>query len=210
MPVLEKQRYELFAVGIAKGLSAPESYASAGFRGKGPAASAIRLLKKQEIATRIAELSAITAARAAGIPDITATELSIIELQGQIREKGERHKALKQIRDERIATYTDPENEMVRRLTGTKTGEKPNLRKLPGIATGFVVIEMKLLGKTAVPVLRQDTALLRELSELEAEIAQLKGFLKPMQVNVDARQQTQNNTVIVKMVTCEEDLSGQW
>ena len=69
---------------------------------------------------------------------------------------------------------------------------------------------MKLLGKTAVPVLRQDTALLRELSELEAEIAQLKGFLKPMQVNVDARQQTQNNTVIVKMVTCEEDLSGQW
>ena len=50
----------------------------------------------------------------------------------------------------------------------------------------------------------------RELTRVLAKPLEHFAARKPMQVNVDARQQTQNNTVIVKMVTCEEDLSGQW
>ena len=217
MPVLEKQRHELFCIGIAKGLTPAESYLQAGYSPKGAHSSAWKLRQNPTIATRIAELQTLTANRAAGIPDLTNIELAIMERDGQARVKYERWKYLCQIRDERAANYSDPTNEMVRRLTGTQPGAKPDLRKLPGIKTGYVVIEMKLLGKTAVPTLRQDNALLRELSNIESEIAQLMGFLKPINLNIDARTHTQINNndnrlqvQIVKIVSSPADEKGQW
>jgi len=214
MPVLEKQRWELFSVGVANGMEAPEAYTNAGFPGNGSRSSAYRLLQKLPIKQRIAELKQQREERLAGL-NLAQVEIAIIERDGQVRAKWDRYKGLCQVMQERAAHYSDPNNEMVRRLTQTPPGGKPDLRRLPGITTGIVIIEMKLLGKTAVPVLRQDTALLREMSDLESEIAQLMGFLKPinLNMNVDARQdnrvQTQN-VQIVKMVSAPADEKGQW
>ena len=218
MPALKKQRYELFCTGIAKGLTPAKSYVAAGFSEKGAAPSAARLLRNANVSLRLRELQAMTVAQAAEIAPITSTEVAIeIEIakrDGQVQAKWKRYKRLCQIMEERAAHYSDPNNEMVRRLTGTPAGAKPDLRKLPGIATGLVVIEMKLLGKTAVPVLKEDTALLRSMSALESEIAQLMGFLTPISINVDARQDNRQvntqNVQIVRMVSSPADETGQW
>jgi hypothetical protein len=221
MAALKKQRWEDFCIGICNGLEPPQAYENAGFPGTGQRASAFRLLQRPAIVQRIGEIQQQIATRqrtASGelIP-VSQIELAIADRDGQVKAKGHRWQLLQQVMEERSAHYSDPENEMVRRLCGARPGEKVNLRKLPGIKTGTVVIEMKLLGKTAVPVLRQDTALLRELSALEGEIAQLMGFLKPLQINVDARQDNRSVTVdnrqqvqIVKMVSTPEDEKGQW
>jgi hypothetical protein len=214
VPVLEKQRHELFCNGIAKGLTPAESYIAAGFSANAAHASAWKLQQKTAIVARIAELQTDVARRLRGEADITNTEIAIAHKDGQVREKYNRWKALCQIRDDRIANYSDPANEMVRRLTGAKQGEMPNLRKLPGITTGFVVIEMRMVGKTAVPELRQDNALLKEMSALEYQIGRMMGFVEGMSVNVDARtlnqQINQTNVQIVKMASCPADDKGQW
>ena len=56
MPVLLKQRWELFAQAICSNLQPAEAYVKAGFSDKGAAASATRLLKNAQICSRIAEL----------------------------------------------------------------------------------------------------------------------------------------------------------
>ena len=220
MPVLEKQRYELFCTGIAKGLTPAIAYVQAGFKDSSPAASAWKLQKRQIIANRIAELQREIADRASGVAPMTGIEMAIAERDGQVRAKWERYKLLCQILTERAAHYSDPMNPLVRQLAMSKAdaidpSKKPNLARLPGITTGLVYIEMRLLGKTAVPVLKEDTALLRSLSALEAEIAQLMGFLQPITIDAST---TNNNTLnvnqttvkIVHMIPAPADKTGQW
>ena len=219
---LKKQRWELFAIGIAKGLTPAKSYAEAGWTGKGGAGSAARLVQNPQIAARIAELREEMRLRAAGLPDITQLEIAIAERDGQVKEKWERYKALRKIRDERAAWYTDPMNPVIRNMTMPKADllnpeKKPDLRKVPGIETGYVIVDMKLVGKTVVPYLKQDTPMMREMSNLEAEIAQLMGFLKPINLNVDidARQDNRqvnvtNEPKIIRVISVPEDNEGQW
>lgn len=64
MPILENQRYELFAQELAKGKSATEAYVLAGYKPSRKNAS--RLRTKEDIAARVAELQTV-AARSAEI-----------------------------------------------------------------------------------------------------------------------------------------------
>ncbi len=56
MPVLRNQRHEIFAQGVASGLSAAEAYVKAGYKPSRKNAS--RLRTKEDVDARIAELSA--------------------------------------------------------------------------------------------------------------------------------------------------------
>lgn len=56
MPILKNARWELFAQNIAKGLSTPEAYVAAGFSASAKTAHPYRLLAKDSLKQRIAEL----------------------------------------------------------------------------------------------------------------------------------------------------------
>ena len=58
MPALDDARRELFAQGVAKGVSATNAYIAAGYKtnAKAAAVSANRLLKRVDVATRVQEL----------------------------------------------------------------------------------------------------------------------------------------------------------
>lgn len=219
MPVLEKQKYELFAIGVARGLSPANAYLQVYPQAKGAAGSALRLTRNAKIAKRIAELQDLARN---GLPDISQMEIAIMERDGQCRMKyerwvdlGTRKADLEKIKAERAAIMMDPAHNIISKMGGAA--------KFAGISTGLMVLNMKMLGKTAVPELELDTALLgelrainRERSALESEIAQLMGFLKPINLNIDARTQTQINNdnrvqvQIVKMVASPADEKGQW
>lgn len=66
MPVLGNQRHELFAQAVAKGASATAAYREAGYEASGHAAesNASRLLRKAEVAGRVAELQGRAAEKA--------------------------------------------------------------------------------------------------------------------------------------------------
>lgn len=219
MPVLEKQRWELFCIGVANGVEPMESYGTAGFRGGPNRASVYRLLQKPIIRQRIGELQQQIATRLAG-QELSQIEIAIKERDGQVLQKWARWQELtarkadlEKIKSDRARIMLDPANQLVAKLGGPS--------KLAGVSTGLMVLEMKMLGKTAVPTLELDTALLgelrainREKSALESEIAQLMGFLKPVTLNIDARQDNRQvnttNVQIVKMVSCPADETGQW
>jgi phage terminase small subunit len=97
MPILENPRHEAFARELAKGKSATEAYEAAGFK---PARqNAHRLITKNDVSARLAELQAIGAEKAALsveslIAEAEAVRMRAMEL-GQlsaavaaIREKG--------------------------------------------------------------------------------------------------------------------------
>ena len=56
MAILENSRHELFCQNMAKGMSTPEAYVAAGFSASAKTAHAYRLLAKDSIKQRIAEL----------------------------------------------------------------------------------------------------------------------------------------------------------
>jgi hypothetical protein len=217
MPVLEKQKYELFAIGVAKGLSPTIAYLQVYPEAKGAPGSALRLTRNANIAKRIAELQDLARN---GLPDISQMDIAIMERDGQVRFKYERWKELtarkadlELIKSERAQIMTDPANPIV--------GKASINSRLPGLSTGLMLLDFKLVGKTTVPTLELDTALLgelrainREKSALESEIAQLMGFLKPVNISIDARQDNrqvnQTNVQIVKMVSSPADEKGQW
>jgi phage terminase small subunit len=65
MPILKNPRHERFAQGLAKGLSGKMAYVDAGFRARDHAAEVegSKLLRKPEVAARVAELQAKHAKR---------------------------------------------------------------------------------------------------------------------------------------------------
>ncbi len=74
MPVLQNSRHEKFAQALAKGATATEAYASAGYKGDRTAAS--RLSTNVNVAQRVAELQGRAAKRA----EVTMESL-LIELE---------------------------------------------------------------------------------------------------------------------------------
>lgn len=85
MPPLKNQRHELFAQGLAKGLSAAEAYKSAGYKGDRTAAS--RLSSNINVQARVAELQQ----RAAIRTEITIEKLTamLVEDRDLARELGQ-------------------------------------------------------------------------------------------------------------------------
>lgn len=73
MPVLKNARHETFAQGLAKGKSASEAYALAGFKPNQPNAS--RLISKDMVRARVAELQSKVAEKVAVTVDSLAVEL---------------------------------------------------------------------------------------------------------------------------------------
>ena len=56
MPILKNARHELFCQSMAKGMSTPEAYVAAGFSASAKTAHAYRLVAKDSIQQRIAEI----------------------------------------------------------------------------------------------------------------------------------------------------------
>lgn len=73
MPVLENQRHELFAQALAAGKTADDAYSSAGF--KANRGNAATLKANQSISSRVAEIQAVAAERAAVNIDSLTDEL---------------------------------------------------------------------------------------------------------------------------------------
>jgi phage terminase small subunit len=78
MPALKKIRQERFAQNLVSGLSLGKAYVSAGYKESGASANAARLLRKESVSSRLAELRA-------------KIESAFIDLQ--ITERNERLKA---------------------------------------------------------------------------------------------------------------------
>ncbi|KAB2798967.1 terminase small subunit [Brucella anthropi] len=73
MPILENARYEAFAQGLAKGMSADEAYQKAGYKPHRGNASTLRT--NQNILDRVAELQGKAAQKVAVTVESLATEL---------------------------------------------------------------------------------------------------------------------------------------
>ena len=69
MPVLKNARHELFAQNLAKGMSATEAYAKAGYKPNGPNAG--RLTKNDEVRKRVAGLQGSTAKQITDLRDLS-------------------------------------------------------------------------------------------------------------------------------------------
>ena len=222
MPVLEKQRWELFCIGVANGVEPMESYGTAGFRGGPNRASVYRLLQKPIIRQRIGELQQQIATRLAG-QELSQIEIAIKERDGQVLQKWARWQELtarkadlEKIKSDRARIMLDPANQLVAKLGGPS--------KLAGVSTGLMVLEMKMLGKTAVPTLELDTALLGELpcqrqhSPLEVVTVgdEAANRSEPRQ-RPACRQQQQLFDVVARVaratghqVRLQHDFSGRW
>jgi phage terminase small subunit len=86
MPVLKKARHERFAQAIAKGKSATEAYAEAGYRGDRTAAS--RLSTYVNVVARVKELQSEGAERALVSIESLTTELEAARQLAMADEKG--------------------------------------------------------------------------------------------------------------------------
>jgi phage terminase small subunit len=86
MPVLKKARHERFAQAIAKGKSATEAYAEAGYKGDRTAAS--RLSTYVNVVARVKELQSEGAERALVSIESLTTELEAARQLAMADEKG--------------------------------------------------------------------------------------------------------------------------
>jgi phage terminase small subunit len=80
MPILQNQRHERFAQGLAKGLTGKAAYVEAGYTSNGNAAEvgAARLIRKAQVGRRVTELQAEAAMRSAITVDDLVAELNIM------------------------------------------------------------------------------------------------------------------------------------
>ena len=79
MPPLENRRHELFAQGLAKGLSATEAYSRAGYAEHAPSAS--RLLTNAKVTARVSELQERCAIRVEVTVESLMAELDECKLE---------------------------------------------------------------------------------------------------------------------------------
>jgi HAMP domain-containing protein len=149
MPVLPKSKHEHFAQLVAKGVSVTKAYVSAGYSGKGAAASASRMLTNASICGRIAELRETLAAGTIAL-EIGNRNARVTALQS-------RWNRMRQVIDERAAS--------------------PEFGDVPGGSTGLLC--KTYVGKDAdQPVYKLDTGLLAELRAHEQQAAQELGQWK--------------------------------
>ena len=147
MPVLENQRWERFAQGLATGLGNIAAYVAAGFSPKGAAPSANRLLRKANVQARVKELKSAIAEE--------IVQVAIGARNARLTGYQERHDLLRTLIKER---QVDPCNQLA---AGAKTGLM--CRTVKSIGGGDNSREVE---EFAV-----DVGLLRELRELEKQAA---------------------------------------
>jgi hypothetical protein len=153
MAVLDNSKHEHFAQAVAKGVSPSKAYTSAGYSGKGAAASATRMLKNANICGRIKELQ---------------TELSAGTIALEISSRNARVQALQERWDKMRQVITE------RAVHYAKGGDDESDAIVPGGETGLLVKDFK--GKEAdQPVYKVDTGLLAELRNHEKQAAEELG-----------------------------------
>lgn len=149
--MLKNPRRELFARLVAGGKSATRAYIEAGFAENGAAQSACRLLENPEVAARVRELQAEIGAK--------LEKAAIRDIDARIREYQSRWDRMRQVIDERADAQ---ENQGV---AGGRTGLL--VRTLKSIRQGEE--------STVVEEFAVDTGLLREIRELELQVARELG-----------------------------------
>lgn len=146
MAELKNPRWEQFAQGVARGLSATASYLASGYRAGGAGQSAGRLLKNAEVKARVLELKSILANR-------------VIEAEIGIR-------------NARVAALQDRWERMKRVIL--ERAADPSFANIPGGSTGLLCRDFK--GKDAnQEIYRVDTGLLQAMCFHEKQAAQELG-----------------------------------
>ena len=147
MPVLENQRHERFANGVAAGKTKVDAYVSAGYSPQGASPSAARLLRNASIRGRIEELKT------------RAAEQVVLQIGIQKNSRLARYQARLAALDAIVkARSTDPSNGVA-----------------PGGNSGWMCRREKVIGggdnAREVEEFEVDTTFLREMRELEKQIA---------------------------------------
>jgi Terminase small subunit len=164
MPALNNSRHEQFAQNVASGLSLTAAYVAAGYKKAGASANAARLIRDGTISARVHELQNEIAAKLSQM-----REERISSLQQRIDGYNERRQKLLAIIGERaMAGWNAP---------GASTGLLTRVVKSIGSGKNFKEIEE----------FRVDTALLRELREVEKQAAiELSQWTEKRDVKMDA------------------------
>lgn len=136
---------------VAGGKSATQAYIEAGFSKTGAEQSACRLLKNPEVAERVRDIQAEIGAK--------LTKAAIRDIDERIREYQSRWDKMRQVIEERAGA---PENQTI---AGGRTGLL--VRTVKSIRDGEA--------STVVEEFAVDTALLRELRELELLVSKELG-----------------------------------
>jgi hypothetical protein len=186
---------------IAHGVNPTEAYTSEGYSKNGAAASINRILKRVPVRARLHEIraeiaSAVTNRITSGEIQ-TGLEVIIANKHQQVRLKGQRYVDLMQIKSERASFFTDPNNAYVVQLGG--------LKNMPGVTTGYVVLNFKTVAGRAMPHLELDTALIREMASLEEQVGRMMGFVDP----ITALQIGDTNNLNIVVMQCDADRNGQ-
>jgi hypothetical protein len=106
MPILENPRHEAFARELAKGKSATEAYEAAGFK---PARqNAHRLITKNDVSARLAELQAIGAEKAALSVESLIAEAEAVRVRAM--ELGQLSAAVAAIREKGLDNLSQTEH----------------------------------------------------------------------------------------------------
>jgi hypothetical protein len=157
MPELPNSRQEAFVRFVAAGLSATSAYRKAGYNVKSDdvaGAAAARLLTDVRVRNRLDELKpAVDEQRA------EALELAVAGiLTEDVRSKVGRVTALENRRRGLLQVIAE-------------RAKAPDAQNVPGGTTGYVVTGLKAVGTTTIKTNHVDLGLLKELREIEDQIA---------------------------------------
>jgi phage terminase small subunit len=157
MPTLPNARQEAFVQFFAAGLSATSAYRKAGYKVKSDdvaGAAASRLLTDVRIINRLHELKPVVDEQKAEALDVAVAEILTDDVRtkvGRVTALENRRRGLQQVIAERA--------------------KAPDAHTVPGGTTGFVVTSLKAVGVTTIKTHQIDIALLKELREIEDQIA---------------------------------------
>src|SRR4051794_1954111 len=126
MPLLKNARHELFALGVAGGLSATQAYIKAGYTKAGADRSAARLLRNVGVRARVEELKASISER--------VLEVEISNRQKRVDALNDRWQRMRKVIEERS---NDPE------MTATTAEGVP---VVAGGSTGLLCKTLKSIG----------------------------------------------------------------
>ena len=210
MPVLKKQRWEVFCQGLATGMPVEQAYENAGFSANGAEKSARRLRARPEIASRLAELKGQIAN---GLAEITEVAPLQELLQPEIASPAPRKVfVLGNIADRvyRISVL----NDLLERCQLLMTERALDMKDVPGGSSGLLVRKLKVVGgATTKSAARGKVLIERTAPEVREEytfdaalVASIRELTK--EAGIEMGQRVENQAVsIVQPVADEPDFS---
>ena len=183
MPVLKKQRWEVFCQGLATGMPVEQAYENAGFSANGAEKSARRLRARPEIASRLAELKGQIANGLAEItevaplqellqPEIASPAPRKVFVLGNIADRVYRVSVLNDLLERCQLVIAERALDM-KDVPGGKSGQLVRKLKVVGGAVTKSEARGKVLIERTAPEVREeymfDAALVASIRELTKE-----------------------------------------